>query len=186
MPSGKTHDRITLWGLPLITGITFAQTRSSNLTLIVSGAFLFSGLMFGPDLDLYSVQFKRWGYLRWIWIPYQKTLRHRSLLSHGVIIGTTLRVLYLSCWLAVISICILGIVQVFWGINYTQQLWALLLRALQYPNGWIALLLGLEIGAVSHIVSDWCGSAYKRAARQSHGKMKKSKSTKSVNKNRRK
>lgn len=185
MPSGKTHDRITLWSLPLITGVTFAQTHNSNLTLIVSGAFLFSGLMFGPDLDLYSLQYKRWGYLRWIWIPYQKTLPHRSLLSHGPIIGTTLRVLYLGCWLAILIICILGIAHVIWGVNYTWLLWTKLARSRFYTAEWIALLLGLELGAISHIFSDWCGSAYKRAAR-ARGKIKKPKSSTVKIQNRRK
>ncbi len=75
MPSGQTHDRITLWCLPAIAGCTYLLTQGdSDRTLIVAGAFLFSGLMFGPDLDIYSVQYKRWGYLRWLWIPYQKAI----------------------------------------------------------------------------------------------------------------
>ena len=52
--------------------------------------------MFGPDLDIYSVQFKRWGYFKFIWLPYQKYLRHRSFFSHGFIIGTVIRSLYFS------------------------------------------------------------------------------------------
>ena len=122
MPSGRTHDRITLWGLPFITGLTFGSTGSGNVTLIVAGAYLFSGLMFGPDLDLYSIQYKRWGYLRWIWIPYQKALRHRSLLSHGLIIGTTVRILYLAIWLSVLGIFCLGIAQLVWDVGWNWGL----------------------------------------------------------------
>jgi len=72
MPSGQTHDRITLWSSLLVAGLTFGHAKVAT-NLIVSGAFLFSGLMFGPDLDLYSVQYKRWGPLRLLWIPYQNS-----------------------------------------------------------------------------------------------------------------
>lgn len=185
MPSGRTHDRITLWGLPIVAGLTFGQTQSGNLTLIVSGAFLFSGLMFGPDLDLHSIQYKRWGPLRWIWIPYQKTLWHRSLWSHGPIIGTTLRVLYLATWLGLLGIFGLGLVTLIYGEGWSWQRLAQSAKAslTGYTAEWIALYLGLELGAVSHSVSDWGGSAYKRFKKQKgggllpRGKMKKRKST---------
>ncbi len=52
MPSGRTHDRITMYALPFVAGFTLWQTRSSNATLLVAGGFLFGGLMFGPDLDI--------------------------------------------------------------------------------------------------------------------------------------
>ena len=192
MPSGRTHDRITLWGLPLVTGITFTLSWSGNITLILAGAYLFSGLMFSPDLDLYSRPYQRWGYFRWIWIPYQKTLRHRSLLSHGLIIGTTLRILYLSCWLSILGIFLLGIAQLVWDVGWN---WQILTQAAkrslsQDTDKWFALFLGLELGAMSHSISDWGSSAYKRFGQQtgrnslSRGKMKKRKSN--VVKNRQK
>ena len=89
MPSGITHDRITLWTLPWIVGITYGFTRNGEVTLILSGGFLFSGLMFGPDLDIHSIQYKRWGLFKGIWLPYRNLFRHRSLFSHGLIIGSS-------------------------------------------------------------------------------------------------
>lgn len=180
MPSGRTHDRITLWGLPFVAGFTFGQTHSGDLTLIVSGAFLFSGLMFGPDLDINSIQYKRWGLLRWLWIPYQKTLRHRSLLSHGLIIGTTLRLLYLGTWLGILSVFALGIAQLLWGGEWRQLVVGVIERSTEYTTEWIAVYLGLELGAMSHSLSDWSSSASKRFKKQgwrglAHGKIKKSK-----------
>lgn len=186
MPSGRTHDRITLWGLPFLAGITFSLTQSGNITLIVSGAFLFSGLMFGPDLDLHSRPYRRWGPLRWIWIPYQKALRHRSFLSHGPVIGTALRVLYLAGWLGLLGIFGLGIAQLVWDVGWNWQLLARSVKAsTQYTAEWLALCLGLELGAMSHSISDWGSSKYKRINRQRHGslppgKMKKRKSTPGV------
>ncbi|MBE9199339.1 MULTISPECIES: metal-binding protein [unclassified Nodularia (in: cyanobacteria)] len=168
MPSGGTHDRITLYSLPVIAGVTLWQTRSSNLTLLVASGFMFSGLMFGPDLDIYSRQFQRWGFLRCIWRPYQKKLRHRSVFSHGPIIGTIIRVIYLGCFLALVAIAfllvgeMLGILAVTW-----QDLSRALGRSLVvYTTEYLALFLGLELGAMSHSLSDWGGSAYKRVQKQ--------------------
>ncbi|OCQ88933.1 metal-binding protein [Nostoc sp. MBR 210] len=168
MPSGRTHDRITLWALPLVAGVAFWQTRSSSVTLLVAGGFMFGGLMFGPDLDIYSRQYQRWGYLRWIWLPYQKSLRHRSFLSHGPIIGTTLRVIYLFCLLAIAALIILVILE---KLGNTTFNWSALGHNVQkslvgYGTEYLALFLGLELGAMSHSLSDWCGSAYKRMQKQ--------------------
>jgi len=192
MPSGRTHDRITLWSLPFITGLTFGLTQSGNVTLVASGAFLFSGLMFSPDLDLQSRPYTRWGPLRWIWIPYQKTLRHRSLLSHGLIIGTTLRVIYLAILLGIVGIFALGMATLVWGnpscVGWNwQHLAQSGKRSLtQHSLEWSALYLGLELGAISHVLSDWGGSAFKRFKKQgwssllARGKMKKRKATSRV------
>jgi uncharacterized metal-binding protein len=185
MPSGRTHDRITMYALPFVAGVTFWQTRSSNATLLVAGGFLFGGLMFGPDLDIYSVQFQRWGFLRWIWLPYQKSLRHRSFLSHGPIIGTTLRIIYLGCLLAILAILGLTIAQRLGNFSFTwQDLGVTVGRSLlDYDTEYVALFLGLELGAMSHSLSDWSGSAYKRFQKQGvrgllpSGKSKKRKVT---------
>ncbi|MBC1236334.1 metal-binding protein [Nostoc sp. 2RC] len=168
MPSGRTHDSITLYTLPFVAGVTFLQNRRSNATLLVAGGFLFGGLMFGPDLDIFFVQYQRWGLLRWIWLPYQKSLRHRSFLSHGPIIGTTLRVLYLGCLLAISAIFVLAIAQKLWNFNFTwQDLGRTVGRSLvNYDTEYVALFLGLELGAMSHSLSDWSGSAYKRFQKQ--------------------
>ncbi|AFZ27760.1 uncharacterized metal-binding protein [Cylindrospermum stagnale PCC 7417] len=160
MPSGRTHDSITLYALPVVAGVSFWQTRSGNLTLLVAGGFLFGGLMFGPDLDIYSLQFQRWGFLRWIWLPYQRSLRHRSFLSHGPIIGTMLRVLYLGTLLAILAVvgAKLGNVR----FNLADLGRSLFL----YGGEFFALFLGLELGAMSHSLSDWGNSAYKRVRKQ--------------------
>lgn len=185
MPSGRTHDRITLWALPFVAGVTFVQTKSGNLALLVAGGFMFGGLMFGPDLDIYSRQYQRWGLLRWIWIPYQKSLRHRSFLSHGPIIGTTLRVLYLGSIAVIVAIVGLAIAQKLGNRSWSWQVWSETVgRSLtNHSTEFLALFLGLELGAMSHSLSDWSGSAYKRVQKQGirgllpRAKMKKRKRT---------
>ncbi|MDJ0517978.1 MAG: metal-binding protein [Trichodesmium sp. MO_231.B1] len=163
MPSGSTHDRITLWSLPIITGLSFGLVRSTHLTLFVSGGFLFSGLMFGPDLDINSRQFQRWGWFKWLWRPYQSSLNHRSFLSHGPIIGTALRLLYLLTWLSVLVVLGLIIDELLSSEGRTLGFIASLWRSLSlHYQEVIALLVGIELGAMSHSVSDWSSSAYKR------------------------
>lgn len=165
MPSGQTHDRITLWTVPLVSGITYFLTQNGKLALILAGGFLFSGLMFGPDLDIYSVQYKRWGWFRWIWIPYRSAIRHRSQLSHGLIIGTILRLLYISLIILILSGIIAAIAYLFGYVNLKSVIdsqkqfpvWNA-----KYTQALFALIIGLELGAMSHSISDWIGSAYKR------------------------
>ncbi len=164
MPSGKTHDRITWWCLPWVCLATYLITRHSGYTLLVVIAFLFAGLMFGPDLDIRSVQSKRWGWLAWIWHPYRKSLRHRSWLSHGFLAGTLFRLAYLSLW---ILIGILWVLEVTNSTGHTQVTWNELGQTILTVFGrhwrtWTAITIGLELGAMSHSFSDWGYSAWKR------------------------
>lgn len=178
MPSGRTHDRITLWSLPLLTGVVALATQNLAQTALFSGGFLFSGWMFGPDLDIHSLPYKRWGPLRWIWLPYRKAMAHRSMLSHGPLLGTVFRILYLATWLllfvAVGVVCwaqlqspedwqTLALVQMEKGLQRLQQ------ELLRYPLEALLLFLGLEAGAMSHALSDWAGSAWKRWRRKRPG-----------------
>jgi len=165
MPSGTTHDRITLWSLPWIVFATYLVTHNGELTLLMAGGFFFSGLMFGPDLDIYSTQYKRWGILRWIWLPYRKLFRHRSLFSHGLIIGTLIRLIYLFLMIFVIAIFLVAIAQLLFGFPWNWQ--KLFLNAIdslinEYAPEALSLWLGLELGAMSHSLSDWIGSAAKK------------------------
>jgi uncharacterized metal-binding protein len=164
MPSGRTHDRITLWTLPIAGGLTLLTTRSSTLTLVVCAGFLFGGLMLGPDLDVHSVHFKRWGWFRWIWLPYQGSLRHRSPYSHAPITGTLVRVGYLLAWLGITSCIVLTLVNQLWHLGWTWSTMASFLgRSLHHHQAkWIALILGLELGSLSHYVADWVVSTYKQ------------------------
>lgn len=164
MPSGRTHDRITLWTLPLAAGLALTVTRDAALTLLVCGGFLFSGLMLGPDLDVRSLHYKRWGWFRWIWIPYRGSLRHRSPLSHAPITGTVLRVVYLLLWVALFIFVSLTIANEIGQLGWSwEDIAGVMGRSLQrHHSEWLALIVGLELGALSHYVADWSLSTYKR------------------------
>ncbi|HEY9900338.1 MAG TPA: metal-binding protein [Pantanalinema sp.] len=101
MPSGRTHDRITyLFALPAAWA-AYAYAGSLVHALLAAAGVLFGGLMFGPDLDVKSVQYYRWGPLRWIWWPYQRMFRHRSVWTHGVIASLAVRLAYFTLVVAV-------------------------------------------------------------------------------------
>lgn len=178
MPSGHTHDRITLWLLPWIICFCYLFTRDGELTLLCSSGFLLSGLMFGPDLDIYSVQFKRWGILRYIWLPYQKLLNHRSFFSHGFIIGTVIRISYLIFFLFIFSALLIAILQLIIGFDWNWHTFIvnqvnLINQKLRQEA--IALLIGLELGAMSHYLSDLVVSASKKKRKVSPAKPKNKK-----------
>lgn len=165
MPSGRTHDRVTLWSLPFIAGGTLYATARADLAFWVSSGFLVSGLIFGPDLDLYSFHYKRWGKLRWLWKPYQKAIKHRSIWSHGPIIGTVGRIFYLGLWVGLVGLFYLGIAQLAGARTYTgQQLIEIVKHSIEsnFPV-YLATFCGLELGAMSHYSSDWFVSTYKRS-----------------------
>lgn len=167
MPSGSTHDRVTLWTLPIVAGVTFGQTRSSQITLFVSTGYLLGGLILGPDLDIYSRHFQRWGFFKYLWLPYQQSLAHRSFLSHGPIIGTIVRVIYLTTWIAIIGILVISIGQM-WGAKWDLSLFLDHIgRSLfVYKLELLSVFIGLELGAMSHYVADWGNSTYKQVKKK--------------------
>lgn len=94
MPSGKTHDKIAFLSFIPIFLIGLLIKLTPIESLIFSGFALFSQLMFGPDLDINSKQYKRWGIFKWLWLPYMYLVPHRSRFSHGLIFGPIFRCIY--------------------------------------------------------------------------------------------
>src|SRR3982750_1204758 len=110
MPSGKTHDMVTLVLAPPTFAAAWGLTGSVWLSAAATVAMLFGGLMFGPDLDIQSRQYTRWGPLRFLWWPYKVIFRHRSRWSHGIVFGTLIRVVYFASVLTLL----------FWAFVYAR------------------------------------------------------------------
>src|SRR3982750_2608790 len=102
MPSGKTHDAITFIFAAPTFAIAWGLSGSIALAMVATCAMLFGGLMFGPDLDIQSRQYTRWGVFRFLWLPYRVVFRHRSRWSHGIIFGTLIRVVYFTAVLTLL------------------------------------------------------------------------------------
>jgi len=138
MPNGRTHDRITFIVAPIIGGGSYYFTRDIKTILILMSAYFFASLMFNGDLDTNSRPYNRWWLFKMIWIPYQLMFNHRSIFTHGLIIGTIIRLLYLGI-IPFIFILLKGNIQIFMSINLSI---------------WILILVGLEVGAAIHTISD--------------------------------
>ena len=138
MASGRNHDRAILFTTPII-GI-IGVSRSLELGIVAAAAHIVAGLYLSPDMDLESKPYKRWGWLRWIWIPYQKLIPcHRHWLSHGIIIGSVIRLLYLAALLLPLWFIFPGLRQIEWAITWEKA---------------IAFFLGIELSALNHLLLD--------------------------------
>ena len=124
--------------------------------------------MFGPDLDIQSRQYTRWGPLRFLWWPYKVALRHRSRWSHSIMLGTLIRVIYFLIVITLVLILSLSIRDVY--INHSSVSVATFTEAIArvweiispIKRGYlIAAFAGLWVGASSHTVSDVLGSFFK-------------------------
>ncbi len=125
-------------GIKLCSG-ALAPSKLTYKRLTVA-SYLLGGLFLSPDLDLQSRPFKRWGFLKILWIPYQRFIpHHRHWLSHGVIIGSALRLVYLAAW---VSPHLLA-----FPLSKFQMDSVNIARA-------IALFVGVELSALNHLILD--------------------------------
>ncbi|MFL6230353.1 MAG: metal-binding protein [Pyrinomonadaceae bacterium] len=173
MPSGKTHDAITM----LLAAPTFVAawvaTGSIVLAAVATAATLFGGLMFGPDLDIQSRQYTRWGVFRFVWLPYKMMFRHRSRWSHGIIFGTLIRVVY---FVSVLALAAAGGFYLYMSYvvgkppDFAEYLsaWRGFEAGLRWQGAFkqltLATLAGLWWGAASHTLSDVTWSVLRKAA----------------------
>ena len=169
MPSGKTHDAVTFFFTAPVFAAAWKITENVPLATVVAVAFLFGGLMFGPDLDTVSKQYSRWGFLRILWFPYQFFFKHRSRWSHGLIFGTLLRVVYFMGVLTLLSFLFCYIFASYSGgalpnlLEFTKN-WGLVGEFVRVNFGEYAFLsffIGLWLGAASHTLTDMAGSFIK-------------------------
>lgn len=138
MPNGKTHDKITLYTTPVVGILSYVATKSFQLTAIITFTYVFASFMFNGDLDTNSKPYNRWWLFKMIWIPYQLMFTHRSIFTHGIIIGTIVRIIYLGL-IPFIILLIKGEL----GLLSTLDL------AVVFP-----VLIGLELGSAIHTISD--------------------------------
>jgi len=111
------------------------------LGLIAASSHLLGGLYLSPDLDLKSLPWKRWGLLKFIWLPYQNFIPHRHWLSHAPVIGTTVRLLYLSVLLSPVVIAL------FWELQPLQL-------GNDFKYSVAVALVGVEVSALNHLLLD--------------------------------
>ena len=114
---------------------------------IAAAGFLFGGLWLSPDLDTRSRSLQRWGPLGWLWWPYRRLIPHRSLWSHGPLIGTASRLLLLLTWTLLLSLLVPGLQAI--------DLWNVLEQTHNHaPQQLLALVMGLEASTWLHLIQD--------------------------------
>jgi uncharacterized metal-binding protein len=138
MPNGKTHDTITFITAPVVAGASYLIMKDIQATAIILGLYLFASLMFNGDLDTNSRPYNRWWLLKMIWIPYQLMFTHRSVFTHGLIIGTIVRLLYLGL-IPFLILLFRGNLQLITSIDLSI---------------WMLIFIGLELGSAVHTISD--------------------------------
>ena len=166
MPKGRTHDAITcLLAFPVGVAVCIV-TKEVTASLTIAAAFVFGGLMFGPDLDTVSRQYSRWSVFRFLWYPYRSFFRHRSRFSHGLLLGALIRVVY---FLGVLTVVIFGAIYLYSGwadgkvpdladIFTVWQRAGTATRLSLGPHFLLSTFLGLWLGAASHTFTDMAGS----------------------------
>lgn len=169
MPAGKTHEKINTIFLHMVifgaaqvgSYLRFGMDGLIASLLVVSG-YLFGTYCFGPDLDIKSRPFYRWGVFRFVWKPYQKMFHHRSFWTHGVLIGDIVRVVYLLPWLLIPYSAFYIVAQAQW-----KQVHEFLWRATQTHDVKIGcFLLGVVAASTLHIAADKWSSFFKRRKRK--------------------
>ena len=169
MPNGKTHDALTFLLVAPVAAISYVLTTDVSITVVVTSAFVFGGLMFGPDLDTVSCQYSRWFFLRFLWFPYRSFFKHRSRFSHGLIFGALIRVVYfmgvatLIAYLLAFAWTAMSGDRVPDATNFAKA-WRMIgnfIRANFGEHFFLLSFIGLWLGAASHTFTDLAGSFIK-------------------------
>jgi uncharacterized metal-binding protein len=160
VPDGRTHDTITVvttaFAAPL--SWTFVFDGDFGATGLLFGSYLASSLFFSDDLDINSEEYHRWRDLRWLWWPYQRVVHHRSVLSHGFLIGPLLRLLYFAVILFILFWLFLFFIGLIAPIDASGVLLGGVRASVRFlfdhPTGSLLALIGFVLGGLTHSVAD--------------------------------
>lgn len=149
--------------------LAYAVVSNLPISFVTTTAFLFGGLMFGPDLDTFSKQYARWSIFRGLWYPYRSIFKHRSRWSHGLIFGTLFRVIYCLGVITVVMFLALFAAAILSGgklpdIGALTATWHDVGKFTRENFGdsfFPAVFIGMWIGAASHTFTDMAGSYVK-------------------------
>ncbi len=146
LATGRRHDQ-SIWLLSLPLGLTVGLVLGLDAALIAAASCLAGGLWLSPDLDTRSNALRRWGVLGFLWWPYRRLIPHRSLWSHGPVLGTSVRLGVLLTWCLIFSMAIPA-------LSPSTLLADLQQLMRQHPREFISLVVGLEGSAWIHLILD--------------------------------
>lgn len=160
MAKGKTHDKITiilspivfwfLWKISLHLNVKIRE--SLVITCVGVIVYIFSGYMFSGDLDIKSSEYYRWGMFKLIWIPYQKIFSHRSIFTHGFILGPIIRLVYL--FIIYLLVCALLYSLDFINLSTEGVINRAYLFIIRNKYFFFIMYLAISLGAGIHTLTD--------------------------------
>ena len=148
----------------------YAWSGRISSAVIVGAAFLFGGLMFGPDLDTGSRQYSRWAFVRFLWFPYRSFFSHRSRFTHGLIFGALIRVFYFAGILTLVVFVTAYAWAVYAGgrlpgLDSIPAVWRPISAFVEARLGghtfYLLSFVGIWLGAASHTFTDVAGTFIK-------------------------
>ena len=190
MASGKAHDKVTVIMSPFVAAMVFLINFSATKELVSSIIFtllgvvvyIFGGYMFSGDIDIKSRETNRWGNLKFIWSLYQKSFSHRSIFTHGFILGPVIRLLYIygiylivCAWLYSLDIISLSTKEII------KSTYLVIVENKQISfNIIFPLFLGSGLHTITDLIYSFFKKIFKRSKGQSKYKKKKKISSKKI------
>lgn len=168
MASGKAHDKITIIMAPFVAIIfflinfsNFKDTGNSIIFTILGVAiYIFGGYMFSGDIDIKSREFNRWGSFKGIWNVYQRLFSHRSIFTHGFILGPIIRLLYIYGIYLIICGCLYALEIIDLPTSEIIKATSLFIK----QNKWLSfnIFFALFLGSGLHTTTDLIYSFFKK------------------------
>jgi uncharacterized metal-binding protein len=175
MPGHRVHDALTVATAAATVPVYYALVPRPDATTaaILACACLISGILFSPDLDLPSRSRRRWGPAAFLWAPYERLVAHRSWVSHSIVAGPLLRLIYFVAVTYGVAWALLWAVKE-WLVpldrNAMMRGWrrAVATFAEAHPTWVTAALLGFILGGLVHTVADvvWSARPWRRRRRR--------------------
>ncbi len=170
MPNAPTHDLITLVTAAAADAayFRFAPSPQPSLALLFTVSYVFAGYACAGDLDLKSTEYHRWGPLKFLWLPYQWLVPHRSWVSHGLLLGGILRALYLGVVAALLTFSGYWLYRQFSPqaldpFSATRsQMMGFFGFAKDHPRESLALFSGFVLAGTTHSIADVISTWLKR------------------------
>ena len=171
MSSGIVHARITAV-LVVPTAVSFAVITNDPALGVAGAAGAGLNILMGPDLDQTGLTQNElilprplrlvWA---WIWYPYAFLIPHRSPLSHAPLLGTAVRVAYLSILVGTI-LFLFDSALMRGGYNGDMLETAVRWLGSVRPDVLLATFAGLCVADSAHFLEDVRFSSAKKAKRK--------------------
>ncbi|GAB6452990.1 metal-binding protein [Bacillus cereus] len=145
MPSGKTHTKINFFTLPvLLVGLLLWGITNTSFYVLFGLGYVIGTYFITPDMDIKSDSYRKWGIFRFLWYPYMRIMPHRSFLSHTIVLGDIIRVMYLAIIMS----------PVLYGVNTFIMHGDLLDYLIKKQTVLFSLFVGIVAASTMHIIAD--------------------------------